>query len=57
MADFERRQFEIGLGLVRWSFAERTNFSEDSFEPKQVIQVKKLMGLPHPTLNLLGHLS
>ena len=28
MADFERWQFEIGLEFVRWSFAERNNFSE-----------------------------
>ena len=34
MANFERRQFEIGLEFVHWSFAERNNFSEGSSEPK-----------------------
>ena len=39
MADFEPRQFEIGLKFVRWSFAERNNFSEGSFEPNKDAQV------------------
>ena len=30
MADFERRQFEIGLKFVRCSFTERNNFSKGS---------------------------
>ena len=57
MADFEGRHIEIGLEFVRWSFTERNNFSEGSSEPKQVIQVKKLMGLPPPALELLERLS
>ena len=35
MADFERRQLEIRLEFVRWSFTERNNSSEGSFEPKK----------------------
>ena len=35
MADIERRQLEIGLESVRWSFAECTNFSKGSSEPKK----------------------
>ena len=35
MADFERRQFEIGLKFVRCSFAEHNNFSEGSSELKK----------------------
>ena len=43
MADFECRQFEIELEFLRWSFAERNNFSEGSSKPNkdaQVIQVR-----------------
>ena len=43
MADFERRQFEIGLKFVRCNFAERNNFSEGSSEltkDAQVIRVR-----------------
>ena len=35
MADFERRQYEIGLQFVRWSSDERNNISEGSSEPKK----------------------
>ena len=35
MADFERWQFEIGLEFVRWSSAERNNFSEGSSNPNK----------------------
>ena len=44
MADFERRQFEIGPEFVRLSFAERNNFSEGSFEPKKDAQVIRVRG-------------
>ena len=39
MADFERRQFEIGLKFVCRSFAELNNFSEGSSKPKKDAQV------------------
>ena len=32
MADFERRQSEIGLEFICWSSAERNNFIEGSSE-------------------------
>ena len=48
MADFERGQFEIGLEFVRWSFAERNNFSEGSFEPKKDAQVIRVRGAAAP---------
>ena len=52
MADFKRRQFEIGLEFVRWSFAERNNFSEGSFEPKKYAQVIRVRGQqPHEFFN------
>ena len=41
MADFERRQFEIGLEFLRWSFAERNNFSEGFSEPKEDAQGRR----------------
>ena len=48
MADIERRQFEIGLEFVRWSFAECNNFSEGSSEPKKDAQVIWVRGRqPH----------
>ena len=39
MADFKRRQLEIGLEFVRWSFAERNNLSEGSSKPNKDLQV------------------
>ena len=48
MADFERRQYEIRLEFVRWSFAERNNFSEGSFEPKKDAQVIRVRGAAAP---------
>ena len=52
MADFERGQFEIGLEFVCWSFAERNNFSEGSFEPTKDAQVIWVRGRqPHEFFN------
>ena len=44
MADFECRQFEIRLEFVRWSFAERNNFSKGSSELKKNAQVIQVWG-------------
>ena len=61
MADFERRQFEIGLEFVRWSFDERNNFSEGSSEPKKYAQVIRVQGAAAPRVfnsnYLFGHHS
>ena len=38
MADFERRQFQIGLEFKRWSFAECNNFSVGTSEPKKTLK-------------------
>ena len=48
MADFEYWQLEIGLELVHWSFAERKNFSEGSYEPKKDAQVIRVRGAAAP---------
>ena len=48
MADFEHWQLEIGLEFMRWSFAERNNFSKGSYESKKDSQVKQ----PHEFFNL-----
>ena len=48
MADFKCQQLEIGLEFVCWSFAERKNFSEGSYEPKKDAQVTRQ---PHEFLN------
>ena len=48
MADFERRQLEIGLEFVRWSFPERNNFSEGSSEPNKDAQVIRVRGAAAP---------
>ena len=48
MADFELRQFEIGLKFVRCSFAERNNFSEGSSELKKDAQVIRVRGAAAP---------
>ena len=51
MADFECQQLEIGLEFVRWSFAERNNFSEGSSETKKDAQVIRVQGRqPHEFL-------
>ena len=51
MADFERRQFEIGLEFVRWNFTECDNFSEGSSEPTKDAQVIRVRGQqPHEFL-------
>ena len=39
MADFERRQLELGLEFVHCSSVERSNFSEGSSEPKKDVQL------------------
>ena len=46
MADFERRQFEIGLEFVRCirSSDEHNNFSKGSSEPKKDEQVIRAWG-------------
>ena len=48
MADFERREFEIGLEFGRSSFAKRNNFSEGSSEPKKDAQVIRVRGVAAP---------
>ena len=48
MADFESRQFEIGLKFVRCSFAERNNFSEGSSELNKDTQVIRVRGSAAP---------
>ena len=48
MADFERRQFEIELEFMRWSFAERNNFSEGSSKPRKDAQVIRVRGAAAP---------
>ena len=57
MADFERWQLEIGLEFVRWSFAERNNFSEGSSEPKKDAQVIRGDGSPTIFLTRITCLS
>ena len=52
MADFECRQFEIGLEFVCRSSAERNIFSKGSFEPTKDTQVIRVRGWqPHEFLN------
>ena len=49
MADFERRQFEIGLKFMCRSFAElNNNFSEGSSKPKKDTQVIQVRGAAAP---------
>ena len=51
MADFERRELEIGLEFGHVSFDKRKNFSEGSFEPKKYAQVIRVRGRqPHEFL-------
>ena len=52
MADFERRDLEIGLEFGRLSFAKHNNFSEGSSEPKKYAQVIRVRGRqPHEFFN------
>ena len=52
MADFERRQFEIGLKFMCRSFAELNNFSGGSSKPKKDAQVIQVRGAqPHEFFN------
>ena len=52
MADFERRELEIGLEFRRLSLAKRNNFSEGSSEPKKYAQVIQVRGRqPHKFFN------
>ena len=44
MADFERRELEIGLEFGHLSFDKRNNFSEGSSEPKKYAQVIRVGG-------------
>ena len=55
MADFERRQFEIGLKFVCRSFAELNNFSEGSSKPKKDAQVIRVRGAVAPKNNFYQH--
>ena len=48
MADFERRQLEIGLEFVHWSFAVSNNFSEGFSEYKKDAQVIRVRGAAAP---------
>ena len=48
MADFERREIEIGLEFVLWSFAERNNFSEGSSKLRKDAQVIRVRGAAAP---------
>ena len=48
MADFERRESEIGLGFVRSISTECNNFSEGSSEPKKYAQVIRVWGAAAP---------
>ena len=51
MADFERRELEIGLEFGHISFDKRKNFSEGSSEPKKYAQVIRVQGQqPHEFL-------
>ena len=48
MADFERRDLEIGLEFGCLRFAKRNNFSEGSSEPKKYAQVIQVRGGRQP---------
>ena len=52
MADFERRELEIGLEFRRLSLAKRNNFSEGSSEPKKYAQVIQVRGAAAPQVFL-----
>ena len=48
MANFKRRQLEIGLEFVHRSFDKRINFSEGSSEPMKDAQVIQVQGAAAP---------
>ena len=48
MADFERRELEIGLEFGHISFDKCKNFSEGSSEPKKYAQVIQMRGVAAP---------
>ena len=48
MANFERRELEIGLKFGHLSFDKRKNFSEGSFKPKKYAQVIRVRGAAAP---------
>ena len=48
MADFERRELEIGLEFRHISFDKRKNFSEGSSEPKKYALVIRVRGAAVP---------
>ena len=48
MADFERRELEIGLEFGHISFDKCKNFSEGSSEPKKYTQVIRVRGAAAP---------
>ena len=52
MADFKRREFEIGLEFVLWSFTERNNFSKGSSNLTKDAQEIRVRGRqPHEFFN------
>ena len=48
MADFERRQLEIGLEFVCWSSDKRDNFRGGSSKPTKGAQVIRVRGAAAP---------
>ena len=48
MADFKRRELEIGLEFGCLSFAKRNNFSECSSKPKKYVHVIRVRGVAAP---------
>ena len=56
MADFERRELEIGLKFGHLSFDKRKNFSEGSFKPKKYAQVIQVRGAAAPRVFNLNYL-
>ena len=46
MADFKRRQFEVGLEFMRRSSAERNKFSDGSSEPTKYARVIRVLAAP-----------
>ena len=57
MADFERRELEIGLEFRHLSFDKRKNFSEGSFEPKKYAQVIRVWGAAVPRRYVMSDLD
>ena len=56
MADFERRELEIGLEFGHISFDKRKNFSEGSSEPKKYAQVIRVQGAAAPQVFISNYL-